>query len=277
MLGSMVYRFLSSQTKLAVTGTCRNHQTNSPLIEFDAHEFLKTGQAPGGFDYFVNCIALTKPHCPDNDPAKLVQAELINSKLPLELSKFCAKNHTRLIHISTDGVFSGLHAPYDESSTPDPTDAYGRSKLLGEIDHPSCLTIRCSILGPDPIKKQGLLEWLLSQKPGSTIKGFSHHIWNGVTTLEFAKLCLALTQNNLWQAAREESYVHHFAPVESISKYDLCKLINEVFDLKLKVEKVAEGTPCDRTIKSQYSAIKGRALAKDYPSSVQELRDYMES
>src|SRR5262249_32316179 len=111
----------------------------------------------------------------------------INSLLPHRLALVCAAAGARLVHLSTDCVFSGRKGAYTESDPPDADDLYGRSKYLGEVASPGCLTLRTSIIGRELSRKTGLLEWLLSQR-GATVKGFRSAIFSGFTTHEMGRI-----------------------------------------------------------------------------------------
>lgn len=163
----------------------------------------------------VNCAAV-------NDPKKgdeMMRA--VNSRLPQEVAKILdeVKDTSRLIHISTDGVFQGQRGQYSEMDAPDADDIYGKSKRLGEVVHSPHLTVRTSIIGPDPINARGLLSWYLSQT--RDVQGFTRVFWSGVTTLELAQFIE-------FACERDISGMYHLCS-QRISKYDLLKTIKEVF------------------------------------------------
>ena len=111
----------------------------------------------------------------------------VNALFPHRLARLCLATGTRLIHISTDCVFSGLKGSYTEDDKPDPVDLYGHTKLLGEIDRPGCVTLRTSIIGRDFVKRVGLLEWFLSNRSGQ-VNGFTRAIYSGLTTQALASV-----------------------------------------------------------------------------------------
>ena len=110
----------------------------------------------------------------------------INSLLPYRLQRICADLGSRLIHFSTDCIFSGNKGFYSENEIPDPPDIYGKSKLLGELDFENTLTIRKSVIGHELISRNGLLEWFLYQN--KFIEGYKNVIFSGTTVLELAIL-----------------------------------------------------------------------------------------
>lgn len=159
----------------------------------------------------INCIGVIKHRKEAVSQAALTIE--INALLPHRLRDLCAELGARLIHFSTDCVFSGRAGHYRETDEPDALDLYGRSKLLGEVEAAPGLTIRSSIVGLELARKTGLIEWFLAQR--GTIRGFRRAIYTGVTTTEMARFVdRVLTRHpdlhGVWQLAS--------AP---ISKYDL--------------------------------------------------------
>jgi len=137
----------------------------------------------------------------------------VNALFPHRLAQVCAAAGARLVHLSTDCVFSGQRGRYRESDTPDPKDLYGRSKLLGEVSEPNCLTLRTSIIGLELGRQGSLVEWFLAQR--GRIKGFRRAIYSGLTTCEMAR---AIEQ--LVSAPKPLSGLWHLSS-EPIDKYDL--------------------------------------------------------
>ena len=177
----------------------------------------------------INCVGITKIN--DN----LKEVRIINSELPLFLSHVLDSQNdgSKLIQISTNGVFSGKRGDYIESDIPDTTDHYGQSKLKGEVIHFPHLTIRASVIGPEVRSKKGLLEWFLNQN--NDVSGHTEEKWNGVTTLEYAKFIE-------WAVNHELTGLAHLFS-KKISKNDLLNLIKEVYKKKIAINS-------DNTIKS---------------------------
>lgn len=132
-------------------------------------------------DCVVNCIGVTKQLCYQDN---IENALIINSLLPHKIDHICKIRGIRFIHLSSDCVFTGEKGNYKEIDIPDATDLYGRSKVLGEVDSPSCLTIRKSTIGLELNKSHGLIEWFLAQE--GSIKGYSGAIYSGLTTAHLA-------------------------------------------------------------------------------------------
>jgi dTDP-4-dehydrorhamnose reductase len=167
----------------------------------------------------INCVGIVKQLKEAHDP---LISLTINSLLPHRLAELCAMTNARLVHISTDCVFSGRKGNYVEADVSDSEDLYGRTKFLGEVYEPHCITIRTSIIGRELETKSGLIEWFLSQK-GKTIKGYRKAIYTGFTTIEMARIIeQVLTRHKdlggLWQVSSDP-----------ISKYEVLKLAAKSF------------------------------------------------
>lgn len=169
----------------------------------------------GQYDAIVNCIGLLNEFAEQNKP----NAVFLNSFLPHKLAEITKNIPTKIVHISTDCVFSGKTGNYSENSLRDGPSFYDRSKALGELEDNKNLTLRNSIVGPD-IKKNGigLLNWFMQQS--GEIKGYTKSLWTGQTTLQLAKTI---------EAALKQGAVGliNAVPDEIISKYDLLKLFNK--------------------------------------------------
>jgi len=258
MLGHMVFNVLSGETTFNVVGT--HHKDVSDLLYFDAESgFDKLGEICkkyNEFDYFINCIGITKTNIHEKNSKSILRAIRINSVFPHKLAEFASNAGARIIHISTDGVFSGTAEYYYEDDPHDCTDVYGKTKSLGEVVSDNFLNIRCSIMGPSPFAKKGLYEWFQSRPDGETVSGYTNHIWNGVSTAQFAELCLKIIKNDCFYDLREESHVFHFAPNKEISKYELLKLFKTIFKKDISIVPVEHGNgPVKRILKSKYSKL----------------------
>jgi dTDP-4-dehydrorhamnose reductase len=183
-----------------------------------------------------------------------------------------------VIHISTDGVFSGEAESYYEDNVHDCHDFYGITKSLGEACDKNFLNLRCSIIGPSPFFGEGLMEWFLKQPAGSVVSGYTNHIWHGVSTYQFGKLCLKIIEGGHFDGLRRESPAFHFAPNEPVAKYDLLCLFKEVFRKNISVE----ATTSDDKIYKRVLHTRYHGLKEVYPfgisaaGMVAELAAYME-
>jgi len=184
----------------------------------------------------VNCVGIVKQRATAKEA---IPSITINALLPHQLAVLCEEYLARLLHLSTDCVFSGRQGNYREDDFPDAEDLYGRSKLLGEVTEPHCLTLRTSIIGWELSRKKSLLEWFVAQS--GRIKGFTKAIYSGFSTMEMARIIERLlvdfpAASGLYQVAS--------AP---ICKYELLVGMNRRLGLDLEV--VADDTfVCDRSL-----------------------------
>jgi dTDP-4-dehydrorhamnose reductase len=185
----------------------------------------------------VNCIGIVKQLAAASDPIASITA---NSLLPHRLAALAARTDARLIHISTDCVFSGRRGRYTETDLPDASDLYGRTKLLGEVTGPRCLTIRTSIVGRELSATTGLLEWFLGQR-GRRVNGYTAAWFSGLTTIALANLLADVVE---WHPALEGLY--HVAS-EPISKYDLLCRLKQAYGASVQIEPSDE-VRIDRTL-----------------------------
>lgn len=175
--------------------------------------------------YIVNCIGIIKQR---EEAKAAIPSITLNALLPHKLARFAAGWGGRVIHFSTDCVFSGKRGRYTEQDPSDAEDLYGRSKYLGEVATENALTLRTSIIGRELSQFKSLLEWFLSQK-GKTVRGFKRVIYSGVTTNYMARLVGDLVSDRpglsgLYQVTGP-----------AISKYDLLCLVKDAFRLDLEI------------------------------------------
>lgn len=234
MIGSTVFRVLSERSEWEVFGSVRAAAgrffpaaigqrliANIELTSSDALSLLFCQVKP---DVVVNCAGLTK-HLPGSDD--VLSSAPINSLLPHRLAKLCELAGARLIHISTDCVFSGNKGNYLESDLPDATDIYGRSKVMGEVDYPHAVTLRTSTIGHELNSSYGLLDWFLSQ--GKQCKGYSRAIFSGLPTVIFAQVIRDVV------IPRPDLHGLYHVAADAIDKYSLLKLIANVYDKKIDI------------------------------------------
>lgn len=188
-------------------------------------------------DAVINCIGIVKQLEEAHDPVLSIE---VNSLFPHRLARLCDRHGARLVHLSTDCVFSGRRGPSSEEDIPDPVDLYGRSKLLGEVNRAPHLTLRTSIIGFQLRGQTSLVEWFLSQR-GGEVKGFRKAIYSGVTTYELARIIGELLAEHpevtgLYQVASEP-----------IDKFDLLTRINDILELGITIHPDDEFT-CDRSL-----------------------------
>jgi dTDP-4-dehydrorhamnose reductase len=185
----------------------------------------------------INCIGVVKQV---EDSLNPIANIAVNALFPHQLFQKCKAADIRLITVSTDCVFSGARGNYSEDDLADAQDRYGRSKRLGEVDAPGCLTIRTSLVGRQLSNAYGLIEWFFSRQ-GTTVDGYTNALFSGVTTLKAAELItdVVLRHNELWG-------IRHLAS-EPISKYDLLTLVKRTFNLNIDINR-NDSLHCDRTL-----------------------------
>ncbi len=230
MLGRYVVKYLSNFFE--VSSVTRNDLdlTNYGLEDLEL--------VVGTHDVVINAAGLIKQRSPSNyDMVK------VNSLFPIELADLCEMTGKKLIHISTDCVYSGTIGKYDENALHDALDAYGKTKSLGEPENAT--VVRASIIGEEQSNKHSFIEWVKTRKD-STADGYVNHLWNGITCLQFAKICRDIIINNhYWMGVR------HIVS-DTVSKYDMVKYTNETFDLNIQVNEVEADTVIDRTLSSNF-------------------------
>lgn len=204
----------------------------------------------------VNCIGIVKQDPAATDP---YQSILVNALFPHQLAQACKAIKARLIHLSTDCVFSGRAGRYKESDVSDAEDIYGRTKWLGELSYDQCLTIRTSMVGRELIGCHGLIEWFLSQR-GKSVRGFQRAIFSGLTTH-----ALSETIADLIMEGQSLHGVWHVAG-EPINKFDLLHLIKRAFELDIEIEP-DQSFVCDRSLDDQ----KFRNATKSKPASWEQM------
>jgi dTDP-4-dehydrorhamnose reductase len=194
----------------------------------DAVDFASVRGAIDGVrpDVVVNAIGVIKQSSVVNDPVTTIT---VNSLLPHQLESACQRADARLVHISTDCVFSGRQGMYTENDPADAADLYGRSKLLGEVISPGCLTIRTSLIGLELTTCHGLIGWLLNNR-GKVVKGYTRAIFSGFPTLIFAQI---LGECLIRQPALTGLY--HISS-DPISKHALLCLVRDAYGVSVEIE-----------------------------------------
>nr|WP_274528582.1 SDR family oxidoreductase [Paenibacillus piscarius] len=262
MAGHMLAEYFRRQGKHHVFHTTRDKNDLGGLY-VDADDIA-------GVEKLVEIVS---PHCMINAMGVLNQfaerdrigAYHVNGFLPHRLRRAADNIQARLIHISSDCVFEGTRGGYTEEDIPDGTSVYALTKSLGEVHAPGHLTIRTSIIGPE-IRQGGigLMEWFLAQE--GRVSGYERVMWNGVTTLELAKVIDAQLDSGL-------SGLIHLAHPEPVSKYRLLQMMQSVFH-KENVEIIPVQDPVqDRTLVSTRSDVKVQLPA--YPRMLEELARFM--
>jgi dTDP-4-dehydrorhamnose reductase len=224
--------------------------------------------------YVINCAGVLKAEIDRGGSEAVLRAIRVNAVFPHLLAHAAARYGVRVIHMSTDGVFSVRETrPYVESDAADAADRYGKTKALGEVESAAVLNVRCSIAGRDPLRGRGLLEWLLRAPEGSELAGYADQRWNGVTTDQFAALCAAIVGMGCFEQIRRESPVIHFCPNAAITKYDLLNLWREVTGKAIGLRPAVSGVG-GRLLASEHAAWRqAYPQAPSWRELLMELKD----
>jgi dTDP-4-dehydrorhamnose reductase len=256
MLGSEVHRRLASRTE-SLVDTTQRVDSSAPdyldLLEMSREDWGRILKRRP-YRFVVNCLGILKPAINEADMQSLRRAIVANALFPHELAAMLPES--RIIHISTDGVFSGAQErPYVETDATDCADAYGKSKALGECPARNVVNIRCSVVGRDPAGGKGLIEWVLRAPEGAELTGFEDHVWNGVTTNQLAELCRRIIECDAFESVRAVSGVHHFCPNPPITKYDLVRRVRDAARRDLRIRRGQSGRALRRTLGTIHPAL----------------------
>lgn len=235
MLGSTLFRILSADQTIDTFGTMRDasgaqyfspefHRALIPNVHLEGESGLLKAFSVAQPDIVINCIGIIKQLPNSNDH---LESLAVNASLPHRLASYCNVANARLVHFSTDCVFSGKQGQYREEDFVDAYDLYGRSKFLGEVNYANTLTLRTSIIGHELSSNKSLVDWFLSQT--REIKGFKKAIFSGLPTVEVARVVRELVIPN-----PELSGLYHLS-VDPINKYDLLNLIADVYKKSIKI------------------------------------------
>jgi dTDP-4-dehydrorhamnose reductase len=286
MLGSMLTCYLSSKPLFCVSATTRRTDLKSENLFFEIDSFLKNPEQfnfLNSFDYIINCLAMLKPECDRLETIDHQPAYKINSLLVERLSQF-VNQKVKILHISTDGVFSGDRAPYTEERLPDAKDLYGKSKAQGEIQSQNLISFRCSIIGPESATKRNFFEWAISQPKGAELNGFNNQLWNGITTLQLANFIEQLVLSERFSELRSINHLFHLSNSALISpdsgqifsKFDLLSLINQLFELEYKIRSIRSEKPAqDLRLMTNYPIISELFKNQDLSCALSELKLYL--
>jgi dTDP-4-dehydrorhamnose reductase len=229
MLGNAVLRYFAAYTDHEVVGSIRAEGARG-LLPLNVQDNVVSAGSVDDPDMLarlfdrtkptvvINCVGLVKQLDEANDPLSAIP---INSILPHRLARLCSLVGARLVHLSTDCVFSGAKGMYSESDVPDAYDVYGRTKLLGEVSYAHTITLRTSIIGHELKGSSSLIGWFLAQQ--GSVKGFSRAVFSGLPTVEIARI---VNEHVLPDAGLHGLY--HLS-ADPIDKYQLLQLVANVY------------------------------------------------
>lgn len=277
MLGHTVLRYFAARQRHDVSGTMRSPAALQQLpadlrlrmltgVDVESSGSLERVFAEVRPQAVINCVGVVKQLAQAEDPLTAIP---INSLLPHRLARHCADHGARLLHVSTDCVFAGTRGAYREDDLPDALDLYGRSKLIGEVDHPHAITLRTSIIGPELGEgRHGLFAWFMSQQ--GAVRGYTKAVFSGLPTVELARVMHDFV---LPDATLRGLY--HVA-AEAIDKYSLLREIARIYGKEIRIEpddKVVIDRSLDGTRFRQSTGYAPRA----WPDLLREMHAFDES
>ncbi len=273
MLGNAMFRVLTEDKRLTVYGSARNgdarHYFAEELanqiiagVDVENHDSLVRAFAAVRPDVVVNCVGLVKQLPDANNP---LQAVPINTLLPHRLAALCQATAARLVHFSTDCVFSGSTGNYLETDFPNPNDLYGRSKLLGEVDYPHAITLRTSIIGHELTGHRSLINWFLAQQ--GSINGFTRAIYSGLPTVELA------TVIRDWILPRSDLHGIYHVASKPINKFDLLQLVAKTYGKVIEITR-SEKLVIDRSLNADRFKEATGYVPPEWPILVQRMYEF---
>ena len=227
LIGHQIYNYLKGSGNYELHNISYRNKIQDDTILLDARNekiFIDKITSIGP-QYIVNCIGILI-NGSDSDPENAI---FLNSYMPHRLTRLADKINAKLIHISTDCVFSGdKKEPYTETDEKDGRGIYAKTKGLGEVINEKHLTLRTSVVGPE-LKNDGeeLFHWFMNQS--NSVSGYTKAIWSGVTTIELAKAVRWSIDNNI-------TGLYHVTNNSSISKYDLLQLFQKYTKKDINIE-----------------------------------------
>ncbi len=264
MLGSMVLDVIAQDTDFSIIATVRDLKETKKLkkyknvvfrkldVEYAATDMLQ--KALKGAKWVVNCIGIIKPYIHDDNAVEVERAIRVNSLFPHNLATAAKKNKAKVIQIETDCVYSGKKGKYTESDLHDALDVYGKTKSIGEVYFDNMYHLRCSIIGPELAGHLSLLDWFLTQPENAKLNGYQNHLWNGVTTLQFAKLCIGIIKKDI-----KINHLQHIIPTGKIAKSEMLKSFAKEFNRSdIEITPVNAPKVVDRTLTTENIKINER-------------------
>ena len=235
MLGHTLFRGLAKLTDLNVTALVRSNNNKTCFANWLQPRIISGCDVTKSHD-LSNLFEITQPdiviNCVSSGQANLSSKEFeknysILALLPHRLAALCQIHKTRLIHVSTDGVFSGDSGNYTEQSIPDARDQYGKLKAMGELTHSNTITLRTSIIGHELVTRKYLLEWFLLQE--EACRGYTGAIFTGITTLVLSRVIIdhIIPKSSL-------NGIYHVA-TDPITKYELLQIIAKIYKKNIKL------------------------------------------
>ena len=238
MLGSALFNFFN-KSDFNVLGI------NRKLLDAQSADINDIRILVKNCEYIINCIGIIKPYIHDNDPLEVERAIQVNALFPHRLSQLEAK----IIQIATDCVFDGIKGNYLETDMHNALDVYGKTKSLGEVNSENFMNLRCSIVGLEKKNKKSLLEWFINQPENAIVNGYKNHLWNGISTTAFAKICKGIIDNDAWFHG-----LQHIVPADILTKSNMLDIFSKVFSRKdIKIIEINAEESINRTLSTTNS------------------------
>ncbi|MDA8673838.1 SDR family oxidoreductase [Gammaproteobacteria bacterium] len=227
LIGHQVYFRLNANKNFLVSSFAHHRKISDDTVLLDARDehFLENVIVETNPDIIVNCMGVLIAEA-NRDPENAI---FLNAYIPHHLKSIANTLDAKLIHISTDCVFSGKKGSYIENDIRDADDIYGRTKAIGEVTESPHVTLRTSVVGPEIKEGEELFHWFMSQE--GSIEGFTKSYWSGVTTLELAKAVE-------WVIEKDIQGLYHITNGIPINKYELLMLFKQYTNKKIEIESV---------------------------------------
>jgi dTDP-4-dehydrorhamnose reductase len=257
MLGSMVLEHFMTEPGHEVVATVRLEAARDlvrrhfphidcRLLDGETASDDQLASVLDGVAWAVNAVGVIKSYIHDDNRVEVERAIRVNALFPQALARVAERTGTRVLQIATDCVYAGTRGAYVEADAHDPTDVYGKTKSLGEVRAPALHHLRCSIVGPELKSHVSLLDWFRGQPAGATVKGFRNHVWNGVTSLHFARVCAGIMRRDLALPS-----LQHLVPGDVVDKATLLGHFRTAYDrADVSIVPVDAVVAIDRTIKT---------------------------
>lgn len=261
LIGHQVYFRLHANKNFSVSSFARQRKISDDTILLDARDesFLEKAILDINPDIIVNCMGVLIAEA-NRDPENAI---FLNACIPHHLKSIANTLNAKLVHISTDCVFSGKKGSYTENDIRDADDTYGRTKALGEVTESPHVTLRTSVVGPEIKQGEELFHWFMSQE--GSIKGFAKSYWSGVTTLELAKAIE-------WAIEKDIQGLYHITNGIPINKYELLMLFKKYTNKEIKIEKV-KGRVTDKSFLDTRKEIDYKIPS--YEKMISEMTDFI--
>lgn len=248
MVGRAVASKLGESAGIEVLTVTRDGQGVDVADDPDVRGFL------GGADLAINCIGFLRSDSSYGTPAFQYVATMVNGAWPQRLAFQATQTGCRVIHVSTDAVFSPAAEAAGEGTTIGPQEAYGLSKALGEVEADHVLNLRVSVIGPAPDRPSSLWEWLVTRPGDSTVEGFASFGWTGCTSTQLACLVRDLADAQSFEQMRAAGPNHHFTPNGTTTKFVVLRTLAEYVRPDLEIRPATEEQCRSRPLASRLGA-----------------------